>query len=132
MKQFHIHHSKSLLPLEIDIQPREYAGFVEAESLDEAYSKSQNFSGPWNPTNPCRSTSVGDIIQDDDKFYMVCGIGFKLLGEPEPDNIDKLVNESLAQTVLDNYFELQGDMANQFNDSQNEDYEDYMNEVDPD
>ncbi len=80
MAQYHIHHSTANGKFqEIEKQPREYAGFVEADSLEEAYMKSQNSSETWNPTNPCRSTSVGDVIQGDNGFHMVCGIGFKQL-----------------------------------------------------
>jgi hypothetical protein len=65
---------------EVEIQPREYVGFVEADSLEDAFIKSQNQENPWNPVNPCRSTSVGDVIQNDDgEFHMVLGVGFRLL-----------------------------------------------------
>lgn len=86
MNQYHIFHATSPLRFtETEIQPREYAGFVYANSLEEAYINSQNIDDEWNPENPCRSTSIGDIIQDDNKFFMVCGIGFKELIEPEQD-----------------------------------------------
>ena len=84
MKQFHIFHSTGTDRFqEIDIQPRVYAGFVQADSIEEAYMLSQNGDDgdEWNATNPCRSTSVGDVIQDSDTFYMVCGRGFKPLEE---------------------------------------------------
>lgn len=78
--KYHIHHSTGINKFEeVEKQPREYAGFVMANSLDDAYMKSQNMEEPWNRTNPCRSTSVGDVIQDEDKFFMVCGTGFKEL-----------------------------------------------------
>jgi hypothetical protein len=64
---------------ETDVQPREYAGFVEATSLEDAYAKSQNVDCDWNPHQPCRSTSVGDVIQDDTGFYMVLDKGFRHL-----------------------------------------------------
>lgn len=92
MKQFHIFHSNSPdIFTETEIQSRTYAGFVEADDLEGAYIKSQNFDAlSWNEVNPCRSTSVGDVIQDnDDKIYMVCGIGFKELVEYQPDNFDE-------------------------------------------
>ena len=69
MKQYHIFHATSPLRFtETEIQPRVYAGFVNANSIEEAFQKSQNggvyntpnsWSSealPWNPTNPCRST----------------------------------------------------------------------------
>jgi len=59
---------------------------VEANSLDEAYSKSQNISKSWLKNNGvkseytnCRSTSVGDIIysEEEKKGYLVDMVGFK-------------------------------------------------------
>ena len=78
--QYHIFHAVGPRKFtETSYQPREYAGFVEASSLEDAYTKSQNDENPWNPHNPCRSTSVGDVIQDDSGFYMVLGMGFRHL-----------------------------------------------------
>jgi hypothetical protein len=88
---------------EIDVQPRKYVGCVEATSLDEAFYLSQNFDEPWNPTTPCRSTSVGDVIQSDDDFFMVCGSGFKLLVaddtniSAEIENVRKLISDTSAE-----------------------------------
>ena len=79
-KQYHIHHSTGDKRFtEAEIQPREYAGFVYAKSLGDAYARSQNWEQPWNEANPCRSTSVGDIIQDDADFHLVMNMGFKKL-----------------------------------------------------
>jgi len=77
MAQYHIYHStgKDRFSEVVD-QPRIYAGFVEASSLEDAYALSQNIDQPWNPTNPCRSTSVGDVIQSDEGFFFVKGFGF--------------------------------------------------------
>jgi hypothetical protein len=82
MRQFHIHHAtSSLMFTETEKQPRQYVSFVEANSLEDAFIKSQNdFNDDWSTEDkPLRSTSVGDIIQDDDKFFMICGIGFREL-----------------------------------------------------
>lgn len=79
IRQFHIHHAKSLLPFPQEIQPREYVGFVHSGSLEGAFKASQNWDKPWNESQPCRSTSVGDIIQDGADFYMVDNFGFKKL-----------------------------------------------------
>lgn len=80
MKQYHIFHSTGINRFfAVENQPRQYAGFVNATSLEQAFALSQNIEENWNPTNPCRSTSVGDVIQDDNDFYMVCGIGFQKL-----------------------------------------------------
>jgi hypothetical protein len=64
-------------------QERRYAGHVIANSLEMAYQKSQNGDIPWNHYSPCRSTSIGDIIETNGEFHMVCSFGFKLLVEPE-------------------------------------------------
>ena len=86
MKQYHIFHAThpGLRFTETEIQPRQYVGFVEANSLEKAFEYAQNDHVDW-AMNEVRSTSVGDIIQDDDKFFMVCGMGFKELIEPEED-----------------------------------------------
>ena len=117
MKQYHIFHCISPLRFtETEIQPRQYVGFVEANSIEESFQKSQNGGTynstnvsealPWNPVSPCRSTSVGDVIQDHDKFFMVCGIGFKELIEPK---------EGLSEEDLQNECELNS-LENQSNE----------------
>lgn len=75
---------------EVEDQPRFYVGHVEANSLQMAYTKSQNFEWPWNVDKPCRSTSVGDAIELNGKFYMVCGVGFKEILIDEPLSEDDL------------------------------------------
>ena len=92
MKQYHIFHAThpGLRFTETEIQPRQYVGFVEANSLEKAFEYAQNDHVDW-AMNEVRSTSVGDIIQDDDKFFMVCGMGFKELIEPEED-FDQVAN----------------------------------------
>ena len=84
MRQFHIFHSTEAGKRfeEIDVQPRIYAGFVNAKSVEDAFKLAQNDCNEWADNNQ-RSTSVGDVIQDDDKFFMVLGIGFKELIQPE-------------------------------------------------
>lgn len=67
-------------------QERVFVGKVYADSLEEAFKNSQNLFSEWNPTNPCRSTSVGDAIKDPEgKLHMVCGMGFKEIFQPEED-----------------------------------------------
>lgn len=85
MTQYHIFHSKpnKFMFTETEIQPREYVGFVNANSIEEAFKLSQNIESDWNPTNPCGSTSVGNVIQENDKFFMVCSVGFKELRTEE-------------------------------------------------
>lgn len=91
MPQYHIYHATSSKRFtEERVQPRSYVGFVETNTLYDAFVKSQNFDEHWNPTNPCRSTSVGDVIQGEgpegEGFYMVKGLGYELLS----DNIEKM------------------------------------------
>lgn len=85
---------------EIEDQIRIYAGHVEATSLEMAFRESQNFEFHWNSDSPCRSTSVGDVIELNNKFYMVCNTGFRLIldeeeEEPvyEPDPYDTMYGE---------------------------------------
>jgi hypothetical protein len=60
-------------------QNRKCVGEVKATCLEEAYFKSQNLDRHWNFKKPCRSTSIGDVIQVDDKDFMVASSGFQLL-----------------------------------------------------
>ena len=88
MAQFHIYHSTGKDRFqEVEKQPRRYAGFVEADSLEKAFEYAQNDHVDWC-FNETRSTSVGDVIQADDGFYMVCGRGFKLLEETSKNESD--------------------------------------------
>jgi len=53
----------------------------ECSSLDHCFIQTQNIHANWcNP--PKRSTSVGDLIRDDDSghYHMVDSCGFKDLG----------------------------------------------------
>ena len=80
MAQYHIYHSTGKDRFqEVENQPRKYAGFVEANSFQEAFVKAQNTDSEWSEYHQARSTSVGDVIQGEDKFMMVCGTGFKEL-----------------------------------------------------
>jgi hypothetical protein len=79
-RQFHIFHAIGENKFkEVEFQEREYVGFVHATSLEEAFKKAQNTNKSWNEQSKCRSTSVGDVIQDNDKFFLVCNQDFKEL-----------------------------------------------------
>ena len=79
MEKFNIYHSTGINKFEeVENQPRIYVGFVEANSLEKAFEYAQNDHVDW-AMNEVRSTSVGDVIESDEGFYMVCGMGFKLL-----------------------------------------------------
>jgi len=82
VRQFHIYHATgpdAFTPVEV--QPRKYDGSVYAQSLHHAFNLAQK-DEDWGYTGS-RSTCVGDVIQDNDKFYMVTGSGFELLPSEE-------------------------------------------------
>jgi hypothetical protein len=97
MATYKIYHatSESMFTQKQD-QPRKLVGEIEASNLDDAYFKTQNWETPWNMATPCRSTSVGDVIESDEGFYMVCGMGFKLLDEMSKNDseLNALENQS--------------------------------------
>lgn len=103
MKTFIIHHTTGDAKFsEVANQERVVVGVLQAEDLDDAYTKSQNLINDWNPINPCRSTSVGDVIQDDKEFYLVCGMGFKQIHNiniPTAGIIDRAKQISEQQNV---------------------------------
>ena len=53
---------------------------IEADSLRDAFYRSQNDFNDEYALAGLRSTSVGDIIQHDRYYYMVNGIGFSEIG----------------------------------------------------
>ena len=54
---------------------------IEADSLRDAFYRSQNDFSDEYALMGIRSTSVGDIIQHNKTFYMVNGIGFSEIGK---------------------------------------------------
>jgi hypothetical protein len=95
--QYHIFHSTGSNAFEeVEKQPRRYVGFVTANSLDEAFFLSQTDNSDW-AMNEVRSTSVGDVIQQDDQFFMVCGTGFRELVEEEEDLATKADQQEEAK-----------------------------------
>ena len=99
-KQYHIFHTTEAESsfTETEVQPRKYVGYVEASSLEKAFEYAQNDHVDW-AMNEVRSTSVGDVIQSDEGFYMVCGIGFKLLDamSKNESDLNSLENQSNEQ-----------------------------------
>lgn len=81
MKMYYIYHASGIDRFtEVECQPRTLVEFVEANSVEEAYQKSQNLNGGfWNRFSPCRSTSVGDAIKDQEGFHLVLRNGFKCM-----------------------------------------------------
>lgn len=54
-------------------------GEVEATTLQEAFQLSNNIFDNWNKEKPCRSTSIGDVIEVEGVSYEVQPIGFTML-----------------------------------------------------
>lgn len=80
-RQFHIYHATGKDRFTTKkVQPRQYVGFVNAVSLEKAFEYAQNDYIDWT-MNEVRSTSVGDIIQDGDQFFIVLGMGFANMDE---------------------------------------------------
>ncbi len=81
LSTFHIFHTvdKKTSFEEVEHQPRKYIGSVLAKDIDHAYKMAQNDFNPEYEKFKVRSTSVGDLIQDDYGYYMVCNQGFKLI-----------------------------------------------------
>jgi hypothetical protein len=77
MKNAKIYHVTDPEFVSLARQPRELVATIEASDLEDAYVKTQNLKEYWNKENPCRSTSIGDVIEIDDKYYMVKSIGFE-------------------------------------------------------
>lgn len=101
MTQFHIYLSTGKDKFqEVENQSREYVGYVKAESLEKALEYAQNghvdSAGDNWDINEVRSTSVGDVIEADDGFYMVCSMGFKLLDKTSKNDaeLNALENQS--------------------------------------
>lgn len=63
---------------QIETQPRIYVGTLMAKDLNDAFVRGQNENPEYKAFNN-RSVSVGDMILEDNNFYMVCGIGYKLV-----------------------------------------------------
>lgn len=70
---------------------------IEADSLRDAFYRSQNDFNDEYALAGLRSTSVGDIIQHDKYYYMVNGIGFSEIGKNllrYKDNLNFKPNEN--------------------------------------
>ncbi len=55
------------------------------DALEAIYCRTQNLSAPWNPNAPCRSTSVGDVMEIEGEYYSVAPCGFTRL--PQSTNM---------------------------------------------
>ena len=82
---------------EEETQNRQYVGSIDAESLEDAFKKTQNLNGIWNESKPCRSTSIGDVIENKEGFYLVLSMGFKLLDQMSQNEseLNSLENQSI-------------------------------------
>jgi hypothetical protein len=63
------------LPLTRTVELEVPEEWDEDSVLEEVYYHTQNDHNP----QPCRSSSVGDIVQIGELFYIIKGIGFKSL-----------------------------------------------------
>jgi len=63
---------------EEEYQVRRYAATVIASDLEDAFRQAQQ-ENPDYAEKRVRSCAVGDLIQDQEGFYMVCASGFKLI-----------------------------------------------------
>lgn len=84
LKHFHIYHciDKKSMFTEIKRQPRKYVGSVYAKTLDEALREAQleNDNNYVYKSLNVRSTSIGDLIQDNYGFYIITAKGaFELI-----------------------------------------------------
>ncbi len=61
----------------VKFQNGEYyeAGQIETNNLDQAYGASQNLGNAWG-NGQQRSTSVGDILENDEGVFIVAPAGF--------------------------------------------------------
>ncbi len=93
MKRYFIFHATEpgLMFTETENQPRRYAGYVDANSLDQAFAYAQNHNSDW-AKNQERSTSIGDVIHCEGTNYLVCGRGFKQISRISSDELDTIVN----------------------------------------
>lgn len=48
-------------------------------ALENAFAMSQNGEGLWRADSPCRSTSVGDLMEVGGVWFVVAPVGFKLV-----------------------------------------------------
>ena len=58
----------------------ESRGVIKVESLDHAYGELQHLDHPTLATNVLRDTrsvSVGDVLEVNEKFFIVRGVGFE-------------------------------------------------------
>lgn len=95
LKEYRVYHSTSEHRFtEVEEQRRVFVGTVKAENLEEAFRKSQNDLDTYWSNIGVRSTSVGDVLESDEGFYLVIGTGFKLLdvmskNESEQNSIEE-------------------------------------------
>ena len=90
--------------------PRTAVAAVQAEDLEGAFRRSNTVDDYWAAApevyplvgKMLRSTSVGDIIQDENDFYLVDVVGFSKLTKFEiPFMFQRLQQDSLLSILLD-------------------------------
>ncbi len=65
----------------IDMNQLIHVATLDVSSLEDAYIATQNTDEPWQPETFARSTSVGDVMEKDQQFYVVDNCGFEPLKE---------------------------------------------------
>ncbi len=61
----------------LDFSRCKLVGQVDTDDLETAYADTQNIYDNWNPSAPCRSSSVGDVFKLNDSYFVVESCGFR-------------------------------------------------------
>ena len=92
MKKYHIYHPvKGMLNpgCSRNLYMFDIVAVIEAESLEDAFRRAQNdHSTSKYYEYKKRSTSVGDIISEDDNYYMVMSQGFEQVSKDVVSHVD--------------------------------------------
>ena len=83
----------------------EYITSIESENLVRVFYKAQNDFNPEYATLGKRSTSVGDIVVDNDRMFMYMGVGFKRIPKTKAlyekiMTLDEAIIEILSRRTL--------------------------------
>lgn len=82
-------------------QSHKFVGTVQAFSADDAFMKSQNMFHDWNPEKPCRSTSVGDVIECNGVFKIVNSYGYSEVDGKDITGSDFDIDKPLLKVESD-------------------------------
>ena len=99
MRTFLIH--QQVKPLESRNSEFEMVGIVKAVSHNAVFTATQNFEEHWNTDEPCRSTMVGDVIEDITRdletpiCYRIDDVGLSVTEHPNQELLDLMKNPQL-------------------------------------